>query len=301
VVRWWAMTLTPPLVVLTPAASASEQPVGKGWRAELELGFRWQDGRTVLSTRRHSGPLVVQRPFYPEGDVCHVYLLHPPGGIVGGDSVNCRVDVQRGAHAVVTTPAATKFYRSEGPVAEQRHAIRLVGGTCEWLPQEGIYFPNAHARVGTRIDLDGDSRFIGWDMACFGRPANGETLQQGEVHQAFELWCDDEPLFVDRMHVPGSDSDVMQGAWGLHGNAVVATLLAYPARQDDLEEARAVLAQQDADSATRTGLSLVDGVLVVRSLAPRTDWVKEVFVALWQAMRPRVVARPAVVPRIWAT
>jgi urease accessory protein len=244
---------------------------------------------------------VVQRPFYPEGDVCHVYVLHPPGGIVGGDVLMCRISVEPGAHAVVTTPAATKFYRSESRVAQQRHAIRLVRGTGEWLPQEGIYFPNARARVGTRIDLDGESRFIGWDMACFGRPANGQTLQLGEVYQAFELWRDDQPLYVDRLHVQGSADDVMQGAWGLQGNAVVATLLAYPARPEDREEARAVVAQWDVEGATRTGVSLVDGVLVVRSLAPRTDWVKDMFVALWQALRPRILGRPAAVPRIWAT
>jgi urease accessory protein len=301
VVRCREMTRTPPSIAIAPAALRSEQSAGSGWTAELDLGFRWQDGRTVLSTRRHSGPLMVQRPFYPEGDVCHVYVLHPPGGIVGGDVLTCRIDVDARAHALVTTPAATKFYRSDGPVAHQRQSIRLVRGTCEWLPQEGIYFANARARVATRIDLDPESRFIGWDMACFGRPANGQALQQGEVYQAFELWREDQPLFVDRLHVQGGNVDVMQGAWGLHGNAVVATLLAYPARPEDLEEARAVLAQWDADGATRTSASLVDGVLVVRSLASRTDWVKDIFVALWQALRPRVLGRSAAVPRIWAT
>jgi urease accessory protein len=295
------MTRAPPSIDIKPAALCSKQASGSGWTAELDLGFRLQDGRTVLARRMHKGPLMVQRPFYPEGEVCHVYVLHPPGGIVGGDVLSCRIDVGAGAHALVTTPAATKFYRSDGPVAEQRQSIRLVRGTCEWLPQEAIYFPNARARVATRIDLDQESRFIGWDMACLGRPANDETLRQGEVYQAFELWCDDQPLFVDRLHVEGSNPDVMRGAWGLHGHAVVATLLAYPVQGKDADLARAVLAERMTGGTTLTALSLVDGVLVVRSLATRADWIREHFVALWQALRPGVLGRVAVAPRIWAT
>ena len=85
----------------------SEGPADAGgWRAELSLGFTAEpvvdgprDGApaaplTRLTTRAHRGPLVVQRPFYPEGPgVPHVYLLHPPGGIVGGDSLRVEVSV----------------------------------------------------------------------------------------------------------------------------------------------------------------------------------------------------------------
>ena len=56
-----------------------------GWEAELALRFVIRDGRTVLGERRHRGPLQVQRVFYPEGtDLCHLYVLHPPGGLVAG-------------------------------------------------------------------------------------------------------------------------------------------------------------------------------------------------------------------------
>jgi len=53
---------------------------GVGWEARIELGFERRHRRTVMA-RRHYGPLAVQKPFYPEGEICHTYLIHPPGGI----------------------------------------------------------------------------------------------------------------------------------------------------------------------------------------------------------------------------
>src|SRR5262245_14402851 len=116
-----------------------------GWLASLDLEFARSGSRTVLARRSHVGPLIVQRPFYPEGDVCHVYLVHPPGGVVGGDTLELRARVHDGAHALITTPAATKFYRSEGRMARQVQDIALDAAIFEWLPQETILFADAHA------------------------------------------------------------------------------------------------------------------------------------------------------------
>ena len=102
------------------------RPAHSSWHARLELGFRDSGTRTVLAHRRHIGPLMVQRPFYPEGSICHVYLLHPPGGLVGGDSLTVDVDVAGGARALVTTPAAGKFYRSAQRTARQVQRCRVA-------------------------------------------------------------------------------------------------------------------------------------------------------------------------------
>ena len=82
--------------------------------AELTLRYEKRDGRSVITQRRHYGPLLVQKPFYPEGDVvCHSIIVHPPGGIVAGDRLAIHVTLESGAHALITTPGATKWYRSE--------------------------------------------------------------------------------------------------------------------------------------------------------------------------------------------
>jgi len=144
-----------------------------GWQACLELGFEKRGLRTVAAQRRHYGPLAVQRPFYPEGDVCHLYLLHPPGGVVGGDTLDIRVRAGTGARALVTTPGATKFYRSAGATAAVTQTLQVdAGAVLEWLPQEAILFQGAVARQQTCIELAAGACFAGWDILCLGRPAN---------------------------------------------------------------------------------------------------------------------------------
>jgi urease accessory protein len=266
------------------------------WQAQLQLQFAARDGRTVLASRKHIGPLLVQRPFYPEGDVCHVYLVHPPGGVVGGDQLHLDVRVDPGAHALITTPAATKFYRS----AMQRQAsiqqrLRLENAALEWLPQEGIFFDHAVVRTTTRVDLDAHSRFMGWELACYGRLACDEAFTHGQVHQSFELWRDQQPLLLDRLRVEGG-SAMQRAAWGLQDRSALGTLLAYPATREDVEAIR----MMDID-ATQLSCTLVDGVLVCRCLCMDGAALKQSLLKVWQCLRPRIMKRDAVLPRIWAT
>lgn len=215
-----------------------------GWHASLDLDFALSGSRTVLARRSHVGPLVVQRPFYPEGDVCHVYLVHPPGGVVGGDTLELSARVRDGAHALVTTPAATKFYRSDGRIARQLQDITIGAATFEWLPQETILFPDAYANVVTRVRLSERSRFIGWEIVCYGRPASGLQYAGGRAHQDFELWLGDVPLVLDHLRLDGA-SDAMQSRFGLAGRTVLGTMFAYPADDALLELARSVSMEGD--------------------------------------------------------
>jgi urease accessory protein len=220
--------------------------VRDGWLASLDLEFALRGTRTVLARRSHVGPLVVQRPFYPEGEVCHVYLVHPPGGVVGGDALELRARVRDGAHALVTTPAATRFYRSESRVARQVQDIALDAATFEWLPQETILFPDARAKIATRVRLSERSKFIGWEIVCYGRPASGLKYCGGSAHQDFELWLNDVPLVLDHLRLHGA-SETMHARFGLAGHTALGTMFAYPADDALLEAARAV----SVDSASR--------------------------------------------------
>jgi len=269
-----------------------------GWRGHLELGFARTGPRTVLARRRHHGPLLVQRPFYPEGEVCHVYLVHPPGGIVGGDELQFDAHAGEGAHALITTPAATKFYRSPGKRAVLRQDLQVqAGAVVEWLPQETIAFDGAHAQLSTRVHLEEDARFIGWEVLCLGRPASRDAWLSGELYQAIELWRDGQPLFVERSRLDGG-SRVLDEAWGLAGHTVTATLVATAADQSDLRAVREVLAQSDA---TRSAATLMDDVLAVRCLAQGAEQARRQLQAVWTVLRPSLLGRAAVAPRIWST
>jgi len=308
---------------VTPVSVARVDPVSPGWQAELRLRFNGdipdllakgeapRRGRTRLVDRHHKGPLIVQRPFYPEGDPCHVYLVHPPGGVVGGDELRIDVQVDPGAHALITTPAATKFYRCDGRVSSQTQELRATGATLEWLPQENIFYRGADARTATRVQIDPGSRFIGWEINCLGLPARGEPFDAGSLRLDLELWksvdgeavanihCDDEmgnlPIFLDRMRIGGA-SDARMARWGLAGQEAVGTLLATPAAREHVDSIRELIADEPL-----AAVSLVDGVLVLRALAPQAEAVRNLFISAWQRMRPGIIGRKAVLPRIWNT
>jgi urease accessory protein len=279
-----------------PLATAA---AADGWAAELDLVFAARGDRTVLVRRRHFGPLRVQRPFYPEREVCHVYLVHPPGGVVGGDRLDTCIAVQPGASALLTTPAAGKFYRSGGDrVAVQHTALSAEDACLEWLPQETLFYRGARVRMTTSVALTGHPRFIGWELACFGLPARCEPFSDGQIRQHLEVSLDGQPLLCDRLRLDAADRG---GAarWGLDGHALLGTMLAYPMDGAGLALLREALPA--TDDGTRLALSVVDGLLVCRALGQHADAVMQAFIAAWKVLRPRLMQREALPPRIWST
>ncbi|HEX7505288.1 MAG TPA: urease accessory protein UreD [Polyangia bacterium] len=272
------------------------------WKASLALTFLAREGGTQLLRRGHQGPLVVQRPFFPEGrDVCHTYILHPPGGIVPGDYLNLDIAIEAGAHALITAPAATKVYRSDGRISRQVQTLRASASSAvEWLPQETILFQGARAHLSTRIELSGSATFVGWDILCLGRPACGERFGSGACRQHFELWRDGRPLVLERT---GYEGDIQDAAWGLQGAPVTGTLLASgPALTDETK--RALQHELRGLRVRNSGLlsaSEVSGVLVLRYLGNAVEQARILFEKAWHILRPVILGRPACLPRIWST
>lgn len=269
-----------------------------GWAARLALSFVSSGGATVMSRRRQQGPLAVQRAFFPEGrSVAHVYILHPPGGVVPGDTLE--VDVDCAGHALLTTPAATKLYRSDGRQAKVTQALRVApGAVLEWLPQETILFEGASADLATRIELCEGAAFLGWDLVCLGRPAAGEGFRSGRCRQQLELWLGPRPLVIERTCYDGA----MQGApWGMRGATVTGTLVAFPSTPDfDPGPALAELRGMNASGAFLSATSL-DRVVVVRYLGHHLEQARALFESAWAILRPRIAGRPMCRPRVWST
>ena len=270
----------------------------KNWKASLSLEFRGREDKTILARREHSGPLVVQKPFYPEGDVCHVYLLHPPGGVVGGDELSLNVNVSHKAHTLITTPAAGKFYRSDGRVALLNQTLNVEqDSVLEWLPQETILFSGCNVNMTTHVELQNEAAFIGWEMLCLGRPASGELFNQGIAQQRFEIWRNQKPLVIDRARLEGG-SDMLHALWGMQDFTVTGTLLATNANKNALDTVRENLRMNKSGLVSAT---LIEDVLVVRALAHQAEHIRLQFIEVWQLLRPQLLNRKASVPRIWAT
>jgi len=268
-----------------------------GWIAELELRFSKSKSKTFLSTRKHIGPLTIQRPFYPEGDLCHLYLLHPPGGIVGGDQLSIEVNTDSNSSSLLTTPGATKVYRT----SDHKHStinqnfIVAEDSSFEWLPMETIVFPGANSQFSSKLLLSGNARVAAWEVYCLGRPAINESFDFGSLNFSLELWRDDLPILFDKLMI---DKTELGNIVGLRSFPVFGTFIISKTNKKVLDTVRAMIIETDS---CVTGVTQIEDIIIVRSLAKKTYLMQDLFKKIWQTIRPLVFNREATIPRIWAT
>ncbi len=281
----------------TEVKETIQQKTAHGWTARLELEYTSRQERTVLVRNRHQGPLVVQRPLYPEGEVCHTCILHPPGGVVGGDRLEIAVVAGTGAHALLTTPGATKFYRSGGRRAVQNQHLHIDDGALlEWFPQDNILFPGAEAVLDTRVDLAPSARFMGWEIICLGLPASSKRFTGGSLQTRLALYRDARPLLLDRLRVQAEQD--LDRCIGLRGFPVSATFIATNGTTDMLPPLRELVPPEEE---ALYGVTLIDELLVARYLGHSTFAAHKLFTDIWSVLRPKIADRCACAPRIWAT
>jgi urease accessory protein len=253
----------------------------------------------VLAARRHDGPLVVQKPLYPEGgEVCHAIVVHPPAGIAGGDELEIDVRLQPNAQALLTTPGAGKWYRSAGRPGRKRIVHRVAAGAAlEWLPQESIVFDGALAELRSEISLEGDACYFGWEIVCLGRTGSGERFARGACSLASELLRDGALLWFERGRIDAGGA-LMQSRAGLGSRPVFGTFCASAPQlaAEHLALARAARACEGDGAVT-----LLPGVLLGRYLGASAPAARRYFTALWRALRPALAGREAAEPRIWST
>jgi urease accessory protein len=265
------------------------EPIAASWKASLSLEFQSVKGKTVLAKRLSDGPLVVQKPLYPEGpDLCHAIVVHPPGGIAGGDELHLEIRSEAGSKALLTTPGAGKWYRTAGPWAKQKLSFR-VEGSLEWLPRETIVFDGALAHLECEIRLGAGARYIGWEIVCLGRTGSGERFAGGQIRIDTRVFAQDKLLWLERGAIDGGGS-LLQSPVGLDGKAVFGTLIATGASPDMAAQCKKIAA-----------VTLLPGLLVARYLGDSSEEAMRLFTQLWSVLRPAVCGRPAIEPRIWRT
>ena len=274
--------------------------LSEGWKAKLYLKFIEENNKTLLKKRSHQGPLQVQKAFYPEASgACHVYILHPPGGVVGGDSFDVKIEVDPNAKVLVTTPAAGKFYRSAGDEAYQQQTITVADhGVLEWFPSENIFFPGAKVKLETRVDLSKESHFIGWDILCLGRPAIGETFSQGQLTQKLEIFQNGRLIRLDRLVVRENDT-ILDAKWGLGGKPIVGSFFCLTPRKDLVDLLRQNIGSPE--NGDLFSVTFVDDIILCRYLGNSVEHVKRHFIKAWQLLRLALRDHEAVIPRIWNT
>ncbi len=281
-------------------------PIAREWSARLNLEYVLQGNETVLTHRSHEGPLRVQRPFLESSGVCQTYVLHPPGGIVSGDTLDVRVRVHDKARALLTTPGATKFYRSGGEAARQIQSLSVgPGASLEWLPQETIVFDEAVATTRTTVHLEQDSRCTLWEVTCLGRPAGARPFLRGSFNQKLEIFASGRPLILESSRCQGGAA--LDASWGFQGLPVYGTLVLHPLSPDLLPSVRGAVNElwhpnsEHRFGASQLPYSAQESTLVCRYLGTSADYCKQLFTKVWQAMRPHLLRIDAEPPRVWRT
>lgn len=274
------------------------------WHAKLDIEYSMEAGRCV-ARHVHTGPLRILQSLYPEGDaLCHNVLVHPPGGLVGGDTLDIGIRVAAEAHGLVTTPGATRFYRSDGEPALQRTAITLdAGARLEWLPLESIGYNGCIAENRLSMTLAPGAELLGWDITALGLPAAGKPFESGSFCQHMEV----PGVWLERARIRAGDTLLMNSPLGMAGHRCIATLffvagskLERQRRQEALDEARQVIEAHPL--CATTGATSPDGqVVLVRVLAPVVEPAMALLRQIWLAWRSHFWQLAPSSPRIWST
>lgn len=273
------------------------------WHARLQLDYGLEAGRTVARFQ-HEGPLRILQSLYPEGDaVCHNVLVHPPGGLVSGDTLDITAMVAPGAHGLITTPGATRFYRSTGIPARQHTRLTLAeGARLEWLPLETLCYDACQAENRLTMTLASEAELIGWDIAALGLPGAGLPFESGQLRQHIEV----PGVWLERGLIDAADRRLTDSPLGLAGQRCMASIffvagsaLARQRRETALEIAREVIVAHPL-AATAGATSPGDQVLVARVLAPLVEPAMDLMKQLRAAWRAHFWQLSAATPRIWA-
>ncbi len=274
------------------------------WHARLDLDYRMEADRCI-ARHLHTGPLRILQSLYPEGDgICHNVLVHPPGGLVGGDRLDIGIMVAERAHGLITTPGATRFYRSDGEPTLQRTAITLdTDARMEWLPLEAICHSGCLAENHLTLTLAPGAELLGWDITALGLPAAGKAFEQGSFCQHIEV----PGVWLERAQIKAVDTLLLNSPLGLAGHRCFATLffvsgsrLERQRRQEALDKARSIIeANPLCDMA---GATSPDGrIVVVRVLAPMVEPAMALLKQVWRVWRGHFWQQAGSPPRIWST
>jgi urease accessory protein len=273
------------------------------WLARLSLGFADDGGTTRMVERSHFGPLRVQKPLYPEGDtICHAIVVHPPGGVAGGDELAITTSLGSEAHAFLTTPGAAKWYRANGKLARQDVRLQIGdGASLEWLPQETIFFNAAHVRLDNSIALGRNAVYIGCETLCFGRTASGESFNAGSIEQRTSIRQEGKLVWFEQGSLTGDDHS-MSSPLAMAGKTVFSTLIAVGKTiPSSLMSAIRADAAPLVDSTDLFGATQLKSVFVARYLGNSSALARQLMIRAWQRLRPELLGRDGVTPRIWNT
>ena len=168
----------------------------------LRLRFARSGGNTILAQSRFSLPLQVLTPLTLADGASYLMLLNPTGGVLGGDHLITEILQEAGTHVCLTTPSATRIYRTAEKPAILETVIRVgEGATLEYFPDHVIPHKGSSLRQSVRIEMARGSRAIVLDSMASGRVAHGERWAFTELDSRTEVYALGRPVYLNRTRI----------------------------------------------------------------------------------------------------
>ena len=223
---------------------------------------------------------------------------------MGGDTLHIEATLRTDSHALITTPGATRFYRSAGEPARQTVTARVDDGArLEWLPLETICHSAALAENSMRFELAPSGEMMGWDVVALGLPASQEGFDSGHYIQRIEL----PGVWLEQGTIRGDDKRLLDSPLGFAGRRVLATMWFAAGspmptdRRDALLDIARGLTADHALARTAGCTSPHAEMVVLRILAPRVEPAMQLLVAVWAFWRELAWGLKGCPPRVWRT
>jgi urease accessory protein len=226
------------------------------------------------------------------GGAAALLLLNPTGGLLGGDRLEARVELGPGAHACLSTPSATRVYRSEIPAVQRFSATLGPGAVLEWLPDHVI--PSCGARLvqSTDVALGAGATVLVADAWATGRLARSEPWGFRALDTALAVRDDGGLLLRERAVLDHAGFAGLGGAEGFGYVGTFAALRAGDAPWPELADALADDLPRAAPEA-RSGVTVLGrGGILARLLCPSAPVLDALVRAIWARCRERLLGLP---------
>jgi len=275
-------------------AGAALEAARVGRDGALSLRFERRGPATVVAGCRYTLPLQVLAPVALDDPAAVVSILNPTGGLVGGDRLSIHVHAAAGAHAVLTTPSATRVYRTEGEPTVQ--SVRLSVGpraVVEWVPDHTIPFAGSALRQSIDVDLDETAGLILVDAFSAGRIALGEAWRFAALESAVSIRDARGWLLHDRFVLRGRAGHPALGGLGFTESRPYFASIAVMGGFDRDRFAADVQHLAAGGEAARLGVAgLPRGGALVRCLAPTAPTLVDSVEGCWRVARRALLGLP---------
>ena len=182
--------------------NSERNPERVGRDGFLRLRFARSCGNTILAQSRFSLPLQALTPLTLKDGASYLMLLNPTGGVLGGDHLVTNIVQEPGTHVCLTTPSATRIYRTSEKPAILETVIHLgEGAALEYSPEHVIPHAGSALLQSLRIEMARGSRAIIVDSLGSGRVAHGERWNFTEIDSRTEVYACSRPAYISRTRI----------------------------------------------------------------------------------------------------